>query len=357
MASENSHVIETMTAVAALMPQWRDTPVTEATSAEQLLAKANNLRAQVQSTKDQAVAAESNRAKAQKELQEYLSVHTDIDYATLQQLNTYKSGQISETSKAIELITNEINDRRARLSQLRSQYEKHLAERTDITDSDTIASLSEAIQTLENEQSIVEEQKTAVMSALKQNNDNKQKFSELQAKKEQKEETYRKWDRLNQLFGSANGDKFRRIALSYVLADLIRSANKYMYTLTDRYTLHVEPGTYIICIEDAYQGCSRRVVSTISGGESFLVSLSLALALSDIGDRLAVDTLFIDEGFGTLSGEPLQNAVNTLRSLHSKAGRKVGIISHVEELKERIQVQIQVDQEGNSSSSKVSVIG
>ena len=129
-----------------------------------------------------------------------------------------------------------------------------------------------------------------------------------------------------------------------------------MKTLTDRYTLKVSPGTFIIMLEDAYQGYVSRAASTISGGESFLVSLSLALALSDIGQQLAVDTLFIDEGFGTLSGEPLQNAVNTLRSLHSKSGRHVGIISHVEELQDRIPVQIQVMQEGNNSSSKVKII-
>lgn len=87
-----------------------------------------------------------------------------------------------------------------------------------------------------------------------------------------------------------------------------------------------------------------------------MVSLSLALALSDIGKQLAVNTLFIDEGFGTLSGEPLQNAVNTLRSLHTKSGRHVGIISHVEELQDRIPIQIQVLQEGNHSSSKVKII-
>ena len=109
-------------------------------------------------------------------------------------------------------------------------------------------------------------------------------------------------------------------------------------------------------MEDAYQGFVSRAASTISGGESFLVSLSLALALSDIGQQLQVDTLFIDEGFGTLSGEPLQKAVETLRSLHTKAGRHVGIISHVEELQERIPVQIQVNQEGNNSSSKVKIV-
>ena len=173
---------------------------------------------------------------------------------------------------------------------------------------------------------------------------------------EQRETEYQKWNRLNLLIGDATGNTFRRIAQSYVLSSLIHSANGYMKTLTDRYTLKVVPGSFVISLEDAYQGYVSRAASTISGGESFLVSLSLALALSDIGQQLAVDTLFIDEGFGTLSGEPLQNAINTLRSLHDKSGRHVGIISHVEELQERIPIQIQVIQDGNSSSSIVNIV-
>ena len=129
-----------------------------------------------------------------------------------------------------------------------------------------------------------------------------------------------------------------------------------MKTLTDRYTLKVKPGTFVISIEDAYQGFASRAASTISGGESFLVSLALALALSDIGEKLKVDTLFIDEGFGTLSGEPLQNAINTLRSLHSSMGRQVGIISHIKDLREKIPVKIMVDREGHSSFSTVKVV-
>ena len=103
-----------------------------------------------------------------------------------------------------------------------------------------------------------------------------------------------------------------------------------MKTLSDRDTLAVEPGEFVIMVEDARQGFAKRAVSTISGGESFLVSLSLALALSDIGHTLAVDILFIDEGFGTLSGDHLMNAIGTLKTLHRKSGRKVSIISHVE---------------------------
>ena len=126
--------------------------------------------------------------------------------------------------------------------------------------------------------------------------------------------------------------------------------------LTNRYQLQVVPGTFIISLEDAYQGYTRRMASTLSGGESFWVSLSLALALSDISADLKADTLFIDEGFGTLSEEHLQQAVQTLRMLHKHNHRQVGLISHVEELRERIPVQIQVIQEGHSSSSKVEVV-
>ena len=129
-----------------------------------------------------------------------------------------------------------------------------------------------------------------------------------------------------------------------------------MRELTDRYALKVVPGTFVISVEDAYQGFASRPASTISGGESFLVSLSLALALSDIGETLSVDTLFIDEGFGTLSGAPLQNAVNTLKALRKKADRHVGIISHIDELKDRIPVRIQVEKSGKTASSTVQVV-
>ena len=86
------------------------------------------------------------------------------------------------------------------------------------------------------------------------------------------------------------------------------------------------------------------------------MSLSLALALSDIGDGFSVGTLFIDEGFGTLSGEPLQNAVNTLKTLRMKSGRQVGIISHIEELQEKIPVRIEVNQNERTATSTVTVV-
>ncbi len=129
-----------------------------------------------------------------------------------------------------------------------------------------------------------------------------------------------------------------------------------MAQLSDRYTLSVTAGSFVISLVDAYQGYTSRSAATISGGESFLVSLALALALSDMGTRVSADTLFIDEGFGTLSGEPLHNAIETLRSLHSSSGRQVGIISHVRELRECLPVQIRVERDGNFSSGRITIV-
>ena len=109
-------------------------------------------------------------------------------------------------------------------------------------------------------------------------------------------------------------------------------------------------------LEDRYNSYATRTVHGISGGESFMVSLSLALALADFGQGMGVETLFIDEGFGTLSGGPLLSAISVLQSLHSNTNRQVGIISHREEIREHIPVQICVDKLGNSSASRIKVV-
>ena len=155
--------------------------------------------------------------------------------------------------------------------------------------------------------------------------------------------------------GSAKGDKFRKIAQSYVLESLTHSANHYMSTLSGRYSLKNTPGSFVIMVEDAYQGGAMRASSTLSGGETFLVSLSLALALSDIGDRLGIDTLFIDEGFGTLDPDTLNTVIESLAMLQSSQGKKVGVISHTDTMREQITTQISVIKNGNSGSSHIEI--
>ncbi len=128
-----------------------------------------------------------------------------------------------------------------------------------------------------------------------------------------------------------------------------------MRSLMPRYRLIGSPNSYNIDVEDSYEGYARRSAKHISGGETFVVSLALALALADIGTGLGVDTLFIDEGFGNLSGKALEDAVETLRSLRRRGGRRVGIISHIESLRDRIPVRIDVEQIPGRNSSKYTV--
>lgn len=162
---------------------------------------------------------------------------------------------------------------------------------------------------------------------------------------------YSRWEQLCRYLGDAEGKKFRRVAQSHLLECLINGANSYLKRLNDRYELEVYPGTFTIMVTDSYQDYARRTANTISGGETFLVSLALALALSDIGEMRGCDTLFIDEGFGSLSGEPLDRAIGTLKSLHHQVGRRIGIISHIASLREKIATQIIVERSTGRAAS------
>lgn len=164
-----------------------------------------------------------------------------------------------------------------------------------------------------------------------------------------------RWQKLKDLLGSSDGDKFRKIALAKVLQILLVKANLYLHKLSDRYTLLGTPGLFNIDVEDAMADGLRRSANTNSGGESFLVSLSLALALSDLREDQGSDIIFIDEGFGTLSDKPLEDVTTLLESLHSTIGRRVGIISHVEELRNRIPTQIKVATDPRIGASTVAV--
>lgn len=191
---------------------------------------------------------------------------------------------------------------------------------------------------------------------LRKNEAEKERCSEHSREAERRLAEMNRWNRMKVLLGDANGNKFRKYAQTFILQKLISDANWYLRQLTDRYELKVNRGSFVIMVVDKYQGWQERSTATISGGESFQVSLALALALSNVGHNLCADTLFIDEGFGTLSGDALRGAIATLRQLHSEVGRNVGIISHIEELQESIPVQIRVERPTASSAATVAVI-
>ena len=158
------------------------------------------------------------------------------------------------------------------------------------------------------------------------------------------------WTRLATAIGTTAGDNFRDVAQAYTMRILLEQANYFLRKLSQRYELTCYSNSLAIMVIDKEMGGELRSASSLSGGETFLVSLALALGLASLNDEnLNIDMLFIDEGFGTLDGESLEMAVNALGNMQ-KFGRKVGIISHVESLKERIPAQIQVTKRGKAAS-------
>lgn len=357
MAEAELHLKNLGRVVASIcqaMPEWANAGPVEVKKVDDVMAVANDIHAAIHAAKNKQEEAACAAKKYGGMLADFVS--DELTLERLAELNKYDSHRINPIQELLQKSLDNVLTQNTLYNNIEELLSAHRLAKPAMEEKDSAELLAAEIKDLEQQQKAVNEQQGGIRTELKTNDANKARLGSLMAEKERSEADYRKWERLNWLIGDATGNKFRKIAQSYVLASLIHSANEYMRTLTDRYTLQVVPGSFVITLADAYQGNVTRAASTISGGESFLVSLSLALALSDIGQQLKVDTLFIDEGFGTLSGEPLQNAINTLRMLRKKAGRHVGIISHVEELQERIPVQIRVEQQGHNSHSVVRIV-
>lgn len=159
---------------------------------------------------------------------------------------------------------------------------------------------------------------------------------------------------LHALIGSASGDKFRRFAQGLTLDNLVYLANKQLERLHGRYLLkRKDAESLALSVLDTWQGDTERDTKTLSGGESFLVSLALALALSDlVSHKTSIDSLFLDEGFGTLDAETLDIALDALDNLNA-SGKMIGVISHIEAMKERIPTQLRVTKKSGLGVSQL----
>lgn len=162
----------------------------------------------------------------------------------------------------------------------------------------------------------------------------------------------RRWELLKNIIGDAKGSIFSSYAQNLTLNHLIKLANQRLKGFTDRYLIHTPTQDKDLEIIDTYQSNAIRAVKTLSGGETFLISLAMALSLSDLASRnVNLESLFIDEGFGTLDTETLDVALDSLESLKNDSGKTIGIISHVEPLKERITTQIVLSKNGQGFST------
>ncbi len=235
------------------------------------------------------------------------------------------------------------------LAELRKAHENALTVLREpaIAESDAVARCDEARKDTEERRQFVANLK----ARLAQDDDARQRHGEQARLLEEKQRASGVWRTLGELIGSHDGKKFKVFAQSLTLDALLHYANAHLEELAPRYRLMRVPRYDLdLQIIDRDMGDEVRGVTSLSGGESFLVSLALALGLASLSSETTqVETLFIDEGFGTLDPETLEVALATLDALQA-TGRQVGIISHVSGLAERIGVQVRVVKQGAGRS-------
>lgn len=239
-------------------------------------------------------------------------------------------------------------------------FEVHDAQVTQHrTECPTDRSFEDVVKAIEELQTQVAQARSTselALDRLKQDDALRKAKAEQLVRLEQLESQAIPWRQLNDLIGSADGAKFRMIAQRRTLDLLLGYSNHQLMQLSARYRLERLPESLNLVVIDCEMGDEVRSVHSLSGGESFLVSLSLALGLASLtSERVRVESLFIDEGFGSLDPETLNVAMGALMQLESQ-GRKVGIISHVQEMTDAIPVQIRVEK-GRGGASRVVVPG
>ena len=336
------NVEKILTEISEVWKDWNCDNVTDAILVDRLTDKCIDFSAKVHALTTSLANERERMAKATGELDAFLSLNQDFDLGRIEYISLIKN--ISEIRKQHDAEITRSKNAESVLAAKQKELDLHLAScPEDVRDGVAIETMKSMLADVRSAIDTVMSDIGRIEQQLKSNEQNIVRFSAEKEKEEAKRRIFVEWESLNKLFGGGDGKIFRRIAQSFILNDLLHRANGYLVKLNKRYRLDCEPGTLTIRMMDMYQNDAQGPVDILSGGEGFLVSLSLALALSSLNRRnLSVDTLFIDEGFGTLSGDVLNTVMNMLEKLQGINGKRVGIISHVEGLKERIPVQIKV---------------
>jgi len=266
--------------------------------------------------------------------------------------------QINDAEKAknsAEKAKNETTTERAKTNAIIGACEKRLSEKLA---ENTTQKTSEELQVERDEKKQQSDSFLQKIGARKQeltaNDENLEKNRQKLAEKETQQQISDKWRCLDLLIGSADGKKYRNYAQALTFENLITLANKQLRKMSERYILKRfddVANPFELSVIDKFQNCDERTAQNLSGGEKFIVSLALALGLANMASRnMKIDTMFIDEGFGTLDSEYLSVALTALSNLQSE-GKLIGVISHLAELKERIATHIEVIPKGNGHST------
>lgn len=285
-------------------------------------------------------------------LQEQEKVLTDSELGIdkIKELAKFSPDYITRIENEQKNIKKDIDRSEGELDSLNKIIAELEQKRPAISDSDTAQNISGRLNVIRNTINDNNRILGTIIQQIKSHHNTEKNVAEIRGKVQEQRKVYEQWKELADIFGGLDNPKFRAIAQSFVMRELLHHANKYMEAFMPRYQLECQGDNLVVQVRDRYCNGQLRNFATASGGESFVVSLALALGLMSLGEQaIKVDTLFIDEGFGSLDSETLETVVESLGKLHDICNRRVGIISHVESLKERIATRITL-QKGKDSN-------
>ncbi|WP_166217567.1 AAA family ATPase [Pseudomonas atagonensis] len=306
------------------------------------------IAAELKAQQERSQALENEDKDLAGKIADWRARHPELDDGGLEDLLRFDDAQVAELRQRLQQNEKAIEQARVLLQERDQRLLEHQARHNGNLDADQLACALADLQSQFN----LSEQQCAELRAEQAEDQRRQNANQALAQQiADAYAEYQRWARLSALIGSATGDTFRKIAQAYNLDLLVHHANVQLRQLVKRYRLKRGGSMLGLLVMDTEMGDELRSVHSLSGGETFLVSLALALGLASMASStLKIESLFIDEGFGSLDPESLQLAMDALDGLQAQ-GRKVAVISHVQEMHERIPVQIQVQRQGNGLST------
>ena len=287
-------------------------------------------------------------------LEAFNTTHTaSLTEATLNELLNHDYTWIKQERHVLQQLQTQYANAQANFSARQLDWQQHQQHGIGIAAQDELQqSYTVAVEGLQNNQQRMGQYRLQ----LQQDDAIQQRLQQAQDELQKQQQLSELWAQLNDVIGSSDGKKFRNAAQQMTLDVLLSYTNAHLKDLAKRYRLERVKDSLTLQVIDSDMGDEVRSVHSLSGGESFLVSLALALGLASLSSqRVQVESLFIDEGFGSLDADTLRVAMDALDILQGQ-GRKVGVISHVAEMTERIPTQIQVIK-GAGGHSKVKILG
>ncbi|MCE6005632.1 AAA family ATPase [Acinetobacter junii] len=286
------------------------------------------------------------------EITNWLAQHQNFAEDQLSELLAFSSTQEQQIRNAIQQADRTLSEANSALKTMQEQLNVHLQSGPNIQ-LEQLTELINANQEILQQTTDQRDQLKLQLEVHQQNLAKQKKFADQIQQIQQQEH---RWNKISSLIGDSKGKEFRDLAQQYNLDILLEYANQQLAMLSQRYTLKRLDNSLSLAILDHDMDGETRSVASLSGGESFLTALAISLAIANMASgSMKIESLFIDEGFGTLDASSLHMVMNALDQLQSQ-GRKVILISHIQEMHERIPVQIQVQPIG-SGSSRIEVVG